>query len=208
MAYVSRNGEGNIDGVFNRPQPGIAEEYLPDDDPEIVAYRGNDLTGLKKSACVGIKTAMFSRINQGIRWAWSSEETIYVINLDSGMREIIDSWHSLLHRPVPSENPHNGFIKSNGIIIKGPGGIDIPDNAIDEIAEFSGLIVSKFSQIAIAYDALVLGMNDAEFAVWVNGGGATSIDWTIRDEVIGDMTITDWPAEKTDWDNDLVLYNP
>lgn len=38
MPYVSRNDAGNINGLFANLQPGYAEEFLPDDDPEVVAF--------------------------------------------------------------------------------------------------------------------------------------------------------------------------
>lgn len=38
MPYVSRDEGGAINGTFAREQPGFAEEYLPDDDPEVVAF--------------------------------------------------------------------------------------------------------------------------------------------------------------------------
>ena len=38
MPYVSRDASGNINGVFANLQSGYAEEFLPDDDPELVAY--------------------------------------------------------------------------------------------------------------------------------------------------------------------------
>ena len=38
MPYVQRDDEGNITGCFANPQPGFAEEYLPDDNPEVVAF--------------------------------------------------------------------------------------------------------------------------------------------------------------------------
>ena len=37
MPYVSRS-EGAIDGLFEQLQEGRAEEFLPDDDPEVIAY--------------------------------------------------------------------------------------------------------------------------------------------------------------------------
>jgi hypothetical protein len=36
--YVSRNQGGVINGVFAVLQPGFAEEFLPDNDPEVVTY--------------------------------------------------------------------------------------------------------------------------------------------------------------------------
>jgi len=37
--YVSRDGDGNISGSFNRKQPGFAEELLSDDNADLIAYR-------------------------------------------------------------------------------------------------------------------------------------------------------------------------
>jgi len=37
MAYVERN-EGSIVGVYAKPQPGLAEEQLADDNAEVVAF--------------------------------------------------------------------------------------------------------------------------------------------------------------------------
>jgi hypothetical protein len=38
MPYVARDESGKIIGVCALEQPGYAEEYLPDDDPEVVAF--------------------------------------------------------------------------------------------------------------------------------------------------------------------------
>jgi hypothetical protein len=38
MPYVSRDEGGNIDGCYANLQPGFAEELLPDDNPEVVAF--------------------------------------------------------------------------------------------------------------------------------------------------------------------------
>jgi hypothetical protein len=38
MAYVQLDDDGNIKGVYAAEQPGIAEELLPDDDPDVVAF--------------------------------------------------------------------------------------------------------------------------------------------------------------------------
>ena len=55
MAYVSRDSQGNINGVFANPQPdaldddgnvvcaGVVTEELPDDDPAVLAYRNREL---------------------------------------------------------------------------------------------------------------------------------------------------------------------
>lgn len=38
MPYVQRDAGNNIVGVYAALQPGIAEEFLPDNDPAVVAY--------------------------------------------------------------------------------------------------------------------------------------------------------------------------
>ena len=38
MPYVSRDESGSVNGVYANPQPDYAEEYLPDDDPEVLAF--------------------------------------------------------------------------------------------------------------------------------------------------------------------------
>lgn len=38
MPYVSRDAEGHINGVYEQLQEGYAEEWLPADDPELLAY--------------------------------------------------------------------------------------------------------------------------------------------------------------------------
>jgi len=38
MAYVQRDSEGRINGVFANLQKGYAEEELPDDSPEVVSH--------------------------------------------------------------------------------------------------------------------------------------------------------------------------
>lgn len=38
MAWVSRDATGALSGVFANRQPGVANEELPDDNPEVVAF--------------------------------------------------------------------------------------------------------------------------------------------------------------------------
>lgn len=39
MPYVQRLPDGAIQGLYNLPQPGYAEEWLPEDDPAVTAFR-------------------------------------------------------------------------------------------------------------------------------------------------------------------------
>lgn len=38
MPYVSRNENGEINGVYVNLQPGYGEEHLADDDPAVLAF--------------------------------------------------------------------------------------------------------------------------------------------------------------------------
>ena len=39
MPYVQRDYDGKVKGLFAQPQPGYAEEFLPDDNKEVRAYK-------------------------------------------------------------------------------------------------------------------------------------------------------------------------
>lgn len=39
MPYVERDEANNLSGLYARPQPGVAEEELPDDNAEVMAFR-------------------------------------------------------------------------------------------------------------------------------------------------------------------------
>ncbi|MBB4290615.1 hypothetical protein GGE16_002655 [Rhizobium leguminosarum] len=38
MPYVTRNDDGEIAGLFEQPQEGYGEEFLPDDAAEVVEF--------------------------------------------------------------------------------------------------------------------------------------------------------------------------
>jgi hypothetical protein len=38
MPYVSRGDGGAVNGLYANLQPGFAEEFLPDDNPEVLAF--------------------------------------------------------------------------------------------------------------------------------------------------------------------------
>jgi len=180
-------------------QPNEEENFIECPDNAVVGmiWNGVDLTTpvinkTLEEVVSAINAAMFIRIDQGIKWAWSAQEPEYSISLNPGMREILSSWHSLLNQSTPAINPHGGFIKSNGVIIKGPGNNDLPDTVINEIAEFSGLWVSEISRISIVQDTAAESMTQTQ----LNDYNAGTIDWTVT-----------WVGH-SDWINDLVLYNP
>jgi len=39
MPFIQRDAAGKITGLYVNPQPGYAEEVLPDDDPQVIAFR-------------------------------------------------------------------------------------------------------------------------------------------------------------------------
>ncbi|MBX4965447.1 hypothetical protein [Rhizobium binae] len=43
MPYVSRSTDSSIDGLFEQPQEGRAEEFLADDDPAVIAFNNKPL---------------------------------------------------------------------------------------------------------------------------------------------------------------------
>ncbi|MGO7370076.1 hypothetical protein ACCT04_14690 [Rhizobium ruizarguesonis] len=38
MPYVQRNADGDICGLLGQPQEGYAEEFLPDNNPEVIEF--------------------------------------------------------------------------------------------------------------------------------------------------------------------------
>ena len=54
MAFIERNGGGIVKGVYRTKQPGIADEELANDHPDVVAFlaklNGTDAAGLAKKA--------------------------------------------------------------------------------------------------------------------------------------------------------------
>lgn len=183
---------------------GEGDPTIPSDADLIAAYEEGRFVRTLIRVKNEINVAMRDRIEQGVRWAWSAEEAEYNIFLTPAMRELLAGWHQLLNQSIPAENPHLGFIKSGDVIIWGPGGIDIPDAAVAEIAEFSGLWVSKISQMAIAETISLNSMTQAQLDAY----DAYAVNWTIRTETIGGIGLQDWDVSRTDWDDDLVLYHP
>lgn len=47
MPYIKRKS-GVIVGVFKRKQSGVAEDFLPDDDPEVIAFKNPPLPSNNK----------------------------------------------------------------------------------------------------------------------------------------------------------------
>ncbi|MGO7380746.1 hypothetical protein ELI44_04785 [Rhizobium ruizarguesonis] len=43
MPFVSRSVDGAIDGLFEQPQEGRAEEFLPNGDPNVIAFENAPL---------------------------------------------------------------------------------------------------------------------------------------------------------------------
>lgn len=75
MPYVERDGSNKIVGVYNVSQPGRAEEFLAEDDPEIF--------GLELAAARGVKRDNFK--SEGVKRIaaqvpeWNSFESIALL---------------------------------------------------------------------------------------------------------------------------------
>lgn len=54
MPYVERNSDGAVINVFARPQPGVAEEYLADDDAELLARENPPSVLLAQKLAAGL----------------------------------------------------------------------------------------------------------------------------------------------------------
>lgn len=63
MAYVERNQENKVIGVYANAQPGYAEEYLADDHPDVLAYY-NPPVNLKSY----LATARYNKEVGGTLW--------------------------------------------------------------------------------------------------------------------------------------------
>ncbi len=42
MPYIQRDQQNKIQGIFHNPQPGLAEEFLPENDLELVAKKAQE----------------------------------------------------------------------------------------------------------------------------------------------------------------------
>jgi hypothetical protein len=58
--FIERDEAGKIKGVYSQPQPGYAEEELPDDHPDVMAYLNppKDYAQLRREAYVAAGVTM------------------------------------------------------------------------------------------------------------------------------------------------------
>lgn len=137
-----------------------------------------------------IKEALVIKITNGMLWRWSSGSDEYAINLEPEMRELLSNFDALLKEG--EDDPHGGFLKSNGVEIRKQNGNDLPDNALAEICTFARLYVPKLSRISINLVDALDSMNVAQLLSY----DVDAIDWTVT-----------WVGH-SDWTDNLCLYNP
>ena len=70
MPYVQRDDDGNINGIYANLQPGYAEEYLPDNNPEVLAFME------AQNAPPPVAADANARIDAGIMAALTTAEDI------------------------------------------------------------------------------------------------------------------------------------
>jgi len=186
-------------GIVTNIAVGIADGYIecPNECVDGWIYDGEDFSPpapnifiLKPVVGSKIKSALIEKISTGILWRWSQGSDEYAINLDSEMRELLSNFDALLKEG--EDNPHGGFLKSNGVEIRKPNGNDLPDAALAEICKFARLYIPKLSRISINLVDALDDMNVVQLLSY----DVDAIDWTVT-----------WVGH-SDWTDNLCLYNP
>lgn len=62
MPYVERNAAGAVTGRYAAPQPGRADEFLPDDSPELLPDHAT-LAAQAKAQARDLRTQLFARFD-------------------------------------------------------------------------------------------------------------------------------------------------
>lgn len=100
MPYVSRI-DGVVVGTYATKQPGIAEEYLADDDPEILARKGQDAAGAYRDRATEAYNLFQQKMNAP--YIWNDGANDHPIQMDSGSQDAITK-ASLRMRHAKSQN--------------------------------------------------------------------------------------------------------
>jgi len=151
----------------------------------------SDSATLKKS---NIDAALVSRLNQGIVWQWNGGGTQYSIPLDMTTQTFLRTLDSQFVRN--RLNPHDGYLQFNGERLLALGGGALPDDAVEEILDFSSQWGLKVSRIAIDEKTAIDEMAEALDLAGILTYDASSIDWSVT-----------WIGH-TDWIDDVVSYIP
>ena len=76
MPYVERDGTGRIKGCYGIVQPGYAEEYLPDDHPDVIAFKtrvqGGEVLGKREKAILLAVAALTGKTSVEARAAFKA----------------------------------------------------------------------------------------------------------------------------------------
>ena len=67
MPYVQRDGNNAVVGVYAQAQPGYAEEWLEDDDAEVVAYLAPPETAAPEPQTATEKLVSFLNANPDVK---------------------------------------------------------------------------------------------------------------------------------------------
>lgn len=80
--FVERDATGIIKGVYQNPQPGYADEELPDDAPEVVAFRAGPTPEqqLEATRAVALGTLLTRDDLTGVQVRAVVAAVVYLIN--------------------------------------------------------------------------------------------------------------------------------
>ena len=193
MRFYSRDGQGNIDGSYANKQPGVAEELLPDNDPDVMAYMGIDLAGKIKSCKSAIDDAMNARLKQGIIWKYNNAGDPQPISVDESIQKLFSYTTTL--RGKGRTGSHGGKFR------QGNTRFNIDDAGMEELSIFAAEWGFAIQRISFdEYDA-VEAMNATQLTDYLANEMAGQINWTI-----------DWSVDPQNngqgWVNDTILQIP
>jgi len=86
MPYVIRDADGRIKAIYNSPRPD-AEEVLPADDQEILAFLGHDKRSGDKAAPLLKSDADMARVTEDLVELLIEKKTIRITDFPRGAQE-------------------------------------------------------------------------------------------------------------------------
>lgn len=159
MPYVKRDEQGEVVSVYARPQPGFAEEHLSEAHADMIAFRLEATTKLKKEQ---LKQEMYRVLAEGFDWKAANPDPWFNICVDADMQGFLT--RTLLKLNEGRISPHGGFIRSNGVSTA------IDDTGMRELCIFAGTWGDALSAIRIQTEEAVVDWDAFD---------PYTIDWTV-----------------------------
>ena len=186
-------------GIVTQSQPNNEEGFISAPNYVIVGYTydGQDfsfpevsINTLRERVAEKIKSAMNSRIVDGVKWRYNGGDTLKPVRITPNMRSFLaDTQAAIEHPSMPRPDVHGGEVWQDGVTFS------IDDAGIVELAVFAYAWGLKISQIAQAETASLNGLTVAQLIVY----DTDAIDWTVT-----------WlPADAANgWSDDTVKQTP